>query len=57
MDWDRDEVERAALDLQGAAERLKRAVRQAVENGAPIAHVAEAAGVSRQTIYNWLAEE
>lgn len=47
------EVEQAAEEVEQAAEWLRAATSEAVDHGAPVAVVARAAGVGRQTVYRW----
>lgn len=46
-------VKSAALLRRDSEERLRMAVRVAVENGVPVSDVADAAGVNRVTVYRW----
>ena len=41
----------AAAEERVAADELHRLIRIAAKDGVPITHIAEAAGVSRQTVY------
>ena len=50
-------VERAASRVEDATERLRREVIAARDAGVPIAELARAASVTRQTIYRWIASE
>lgn len=49
-------VAEAAARAQEAQDELRRGVQQARDAGIPIARLAEAAGVTRQTIYRWVEE-
>ena len=48
------DVRRAARAARLAAEKLQRTVADAVADGRQVAEVAEAAGVTRQTVYRWI---
>ncbi len=48
-----DEVGKAARDYQESEHRLRLAVTAARAAEVPIASIAKAAGVTRQTVYNW----
>lgn len=48
-----DDVRQAARDYQTSEHRLRLAVTAAVAAEVPIASIANAAGVTRQTVYNW----
>lgn len=50
-------VTAAAARADKAQAALRREVQQAKDTGVPIARLAEAAGVTRQTIYRWLDED
>ena len=50
-------VSRAAAVAREAPEEFKRAVVRARDAGAPVSAIAEAAGVTRQRIYQILKEE
>lgn len=47
-------VEGLAADLAVSERKLREGVREAVAAGATVASVAQAAGVTRQTVYRWL---
>ena len=51
-----DEVRRAARDYEASEHRLRLAVTAARAADVPIASIAKAAGVTRQTVYNWSAD-
>lgn len=53
---DQTPVERAAGELQAASQRLREEVARAHAAGASPTDLAHAAGVTRQTIYRWVAE-
>lgn len=55
--WLVDDVEEARARLDNARPRLADRVAAAVEAGHPVAVVARAAGVTRQTVYRWAAGE
>jgi hypothetical protein len=48
-----DDVRQAAREYESSEHRLRLAVTAAVAGEVPIASIAKAAGVTRQTIYNW----
>src|SRR6266511_1391754 len=48
-----DAVRRAAKDHEASEHRLRLAVTAARAGDVPIASIAKAAGVTRQTVYNW----
>jgi len=48
-----DDVRHAAREYQSSEHRLRLAVTAAVAAEVPIASIARAAGVTRQTVYNW----
>ena len=48
-----DDVRQAAREYESSEHRLRLAVTAAVAARVPIASVARAAGVTRQTVYNW----
>jgi hypothetical protein len=48
-----DDVRRAAREYESSEHRLRLAVTAAVAAQVPIASIARAAGVTRQTVYNW----
>ena len=52
-----DEIQRAAQAVAARTDDLRRLVVVAMANGSTVAHVAEAADVSRQTCYRWAEEE
>src|SRR5215472_4982765 len=51
-----DDVRQAARQYQSSEHRLRLAVTAAVAAQVPIASIAKAAGVTRQTVYNWSAD-
>ncbi len=51
-----DDVRQAAREYQSSEHRLRLAVTAAVAAEVPIASIAKAAGVTRQTVYNWSAD-
>jgi len=51
------EIERAAQAVAARTDDLRRLVVAAMANGSTVAHVAEAADVSRQTCYRWAEGE
>lgn len=51
-----DDVRQAAGDYQSSEHRLRLTVTAAVAAEVPIASIARAAGVTRQTVYNWSAD-
>src|SRR5260370_2700570 len=51
-----DDVRQAAGEYQSSEHRLRLAVTAAVAAEVPIASIAKAAGVTRQTVYNWSAD-
>lgn len=53
---DQTPVERAAGELQAASQRLREEVARAHAAGVSPTDLAHAAGVTRQTIYRWVAE-
>src|ERR1700734_663667 len=50
-----DDVRRAAREYESSEHRLRLAVTAAVAAQMPIVSIAKAAGVTRQTVYNWSA--
>ena len=48
-----DDVRQAAREYESSEHRLRLAVTAAVAARVPIASIAKAAGVTRQTVYNW----
>ena len=48
-----DDVRQAAREYESSQHRLRLAVTAAVTAQVPIASIAKAAGVTRQTVYNW----
>jgi hypothetical protein len=51
------ELRRAAEQYVASDRQLRSTVSAAREAGVPITSIAEAAGVTRQTVYNWLTEQ
>ena len=51
-----DDVSRAARDYESSEHRLRLAVTAARAAEVPIASIARAAGITRQTVYNWSTE-
>lgn len=51
------QIEEGQKTVTEAEESLRETIRQARDAGVPITSIAEAAGVTRQTIYAWLNEE
>ena len=51
-----DDVRQAAKDYESSGHRLRLAVTAARAAEVPIASIAKAAGVTRQTVYNWSSD-
>ena len=51
-----DDVRQAAKEYESSEHRLRLTVTAAVAAEVPIASIAKAAGVTRQTVYNWSAD-
>lgn len=49
-------LRQARTAAEGAGAVLRRAVREAHGDGVPVSHIAEACGVTRQTVYRWVRD-